>query len=156
MASLGDEFLHLVFEQLLSPASQSGFVVGMFFAAEQCHQDFAGVLQGVIEIHDLDRRAKTKPSHIGQSVGSIDEENDLHGQGQASTDSLLPQQRTKLFNRTKGGYIGGRVVIAHRVALFIPFMLGKDAAQIRHARFGAAVGLFARPSFQFLLAHGHP
>ena len=39
---------------------------------------------------------------------------------------------------------------------FIPLMLGKDTAQIRQARFGAAIGLLARPSFQFLLAHRHP
>src|SRR5882724_10180340 len=34
-------------------------------------------------------------------------------------------------------------------------MLGEDTAQIGRAGLGGAVGLFARTSLQFLLAHGH-
>jgi len=41
--SLGDEFLHLVFEQSLGPLSQPAFVVGMFFAAQKSHQHLPGV-----------------------------------------------------------------------------------------------------------------
>ena len=41
------------------------------------------------------------------------------------------------------------------IALFILFVLRENTAQISHASFGAAIGLFARASLQFLLAHGH-
>jgi hypothetical protein len=41
-------------------------------------------------------------------------------------------------------------------AFFIGLVLGKDAAQIRQARLGAAIGLFASAPRQFLLTHGYP
>ena len=48
------------------------------------------------------------------------------------------------------------MVIAHRMTFFIAFVLGENAARIRRAGFGAAIGLFAGAPHQFLLAHGHP
>jgi hypothetical protein len=128
----------------------------MLFAGQNSQQDFSGMLQGVIEIHNLDGAGKTKPPHVGQANGSVDEQHHLGGQGQASTDGLLPQQRTELIDGSKGGHIGGRFVVAHGMTLFVAGVLGENTAQIRHAGFGAAVGLFARPPLEFLFAHGHP
>jgi hypothetical protein len=41
LASLGDESLHFIGEQRSSPAPKAFLVVGMFFAAQQCLQNFA-------------------------------------------------------------------------------------------------------------------
>src|SRR5258706_236767 len=78
LAQLSNELLDLVIEQPLGPASESGFVVGMLFAAQERHEHFARVFQRMIEVHDLSGRGKTEPSHIGQALGPIDEQDHLH------------------------------------------------------------------------------
>ena len=128
----------------------------MFFAPQERRQDFARVLQGVIEVDDLDRGGKTQAAHLGQPGGPINEPHHLQGPGPSAPNGLLPQQGAKRLNGSEGGDLGGGFGVAHRVAPFIPLMLGKDAAQIRLPRFGAAVGVVARAALQFCLAHRHP
>ena len=65
LATLSDELLNLVIEQPLGPASESGFVVGMLFAAQKRHKDFASVFHRVIEVHDLRRLAGPVPDRGG-------------------------------------------------------------------------------------------
>lgn len=101
----------------------------MLLAPQPCHQNFAGVFQGVVEIDNLNGGAKAISPHVGQSHRSINEQDDLQGQRQTAADGLLSQQRTKFINGAKRGNIGGRVVVANRVTFFIPFVLREDAAQ---------------------------
>ena len=46
-------------------------------------------------------------------------------------------------------------MIANGRALFVLFVLGEDTTQVGHARFGAAVRLFALPPGQLLPPHRH-
>jgi hypothetical protein len=94
----------------------------MLFAAQEDRQNFARVFHGVIEIYDLNSGAKTISSHIGQSRRAINEQDNLRGQRKTAPDRLLAQHRAELVDGAKGGDIGGGLVVANRVPLFILFV----------------------------------
>src|SRR6266850_6483606 len=101
----------LSLSSLLAQRPSPGFVVGMLFAAQKRHKDFASVFHRVIEVHDLSGRGETKPSHVGQALGSVDQQDDLQGQCQTAADSVLAQGGTKLFDGTKTGNVGGGFIV---------------------------------------------
>ena len=128
----------------------------MFLAAQQRLEHVARVLQGMIEVHNLNGRPEAIFSHLGQTRRAVQQQHHLSGQAQPTADGFPTQQGAKLLDRTKGRYVGGRIVVAQRMALLVGFRLGKHAAQIGHARFGTLVSLLALSPRRASLRIGTP
>ena len=68
---------------------ETGWVVRMVFAAQECFQHLAGVFERMIKIDDLGGGGKAKPAPVGQSRGPVDEQHHWLGATRAAPDRLL-------------------------------------------------------------------
>lgn len=79
LARLIDEVLDFVLEQSLSPTAPPFLIVVMIFAKERL-EHFAGMLEGVVKIHDFNAIFETVLAHVFEALGAIDKQDDLgHG-----------------------------------------------------------------------------
>ena len=114
--------------------------------ANQRRQHLTRVLHGVEKIDDLHPVFEAIVAHVFQSGRAINEHDHLARAAHAPANGFLPQNGAKFMDRFEAGDISGRFPVAHRMALFVGAMLGKNAAQINLARLGRAVGLLAASS----------
>ena len=71
---LSDQLLHFVVEQSPGPASESLFVIRVLFAPQQRRQYFARVFERMIEVDYLNGSWEAEPPHVGQALGSVNEQ----------------------------------------------------------------------------------
>lgn len=103
LARGSDELLDLIPQELSHPLAESLLEFRMVLAAQQGGlQHFAGMLPGVVEVHDLEDAGKAEPAHVGQPVGAVDEQHHEEGQGQPPADTLLLQKGAEFLNRSQG------------------------------------------------------
>ena len=114
-----------------------------------------GVLQGVIEVHDLQAVLEAEPPHVFQARRPINQHHHLARTAQTAAQGLLAQQRAERVNGLETGNIGRGFMVSHRMALVIGVVLGEHAPQVNLAGFGRAVGLLAAPPLEFFGGHRH-
>ena len=112
------------------------------------------MFHGVKAIHDLGGLLEVVSAHFFKSEGPVNEQHDLVRLTHATAQGLAPQPDAEIRRAFKSGQIGGGLVIAQGAARLVELVLGKHAAQGRHAGFGLTVGSLAFSALQFLAPHG--
>ena len=114
-----NEVFHALAQQASNPPAAPGLVFGMFFAAQQRRHHLAGVLDAVVEVNDLEGIGEVDLAHLFQARGAVNKQHHSLGLAHIAPNGFVTQGRTKVLQRAHAGYIGGRVVIPDRTALFV-------------------------------------
>lgn len=137
----------------VAPAAAAGGRLSRFVVMDG-GGELADMFTGVVEFEDLSGAGEGQAAVLPNPCGSVAEIYDLFGTAQSAAVRFLMEQHGDLAAALVGAGVTGGAGITQGLAFLIAHGLGEDATEFGLTGAGAAVGLFAFGSFEFVAAHG--